>query len=300
MASQERMSLVEFMERYATEDACEKQLFSMKWPNGYICERCGHNAHFTVTTRRLSLFTCKNCRYQATVTVGTVMEKTRTDLRKWFLAIYMVATDKRGVSGMQLTRDLGISYPTAWTMLQKIRSAIGEHDARYKLGGIVEVDDTYFGGPDTGGKHGRGTDKTQVAVGVSLTEDGRPLYAKMEVIPNLNGEILLDFARRNIVPGATIRTDALRVNNKLAESFSHEPHPFDPNGDHLKWLHIIVSNAKAFIQGTFHGLDDGHLQRYLNEFCYRLNRRFFQGQGFLRLLSCCATSPPMTYRELVL
>ena len=104
MAQQAKLSKIEFIKKFSNEESCEQQLFQIKWPNGYFCEKCGHTHYGIVTTRRLPLYQCKQCGYQATVTVNTVMEKTRTPLVKWFIAIYAMATDKRGYSAMQLSK----------------------------------------------------------------------------------------------------------------------------------------------------------------------------------------------------
>ncbi|MCK8487069.1 IS1595 family transposase [Paenibacillus sp. MBLB2552] len=302
MAKHETMNLIQFQKRFVSDDACQDHLFSMKWPNGYVCEKCGHNQYYTTKTRKLNLYECKQCRYQATVTVGTVMEKTRTDLTKWFLAIFLVAHDKRGVSATMLSEELDITYKTAWLILHKIRKAMGKRDASYSLAGIVELDDAFFGAPTEGGKRGRGTEKATVLVGLSLNERGHPQYAKMEVIPDVKGSTLVKFANESIQPGSTINSDAYRSYRALAkEGFQHEPKEFNPveNPDHLQWLHTIISNVKAFLAGTYHGLGEKHLQAYLNEFCYRFNRRKFRGEGFNRLLSCCASARTITYSELV-
>ena len=300
MAQQANLSKIEFIKRFSTEETCEKQLFCMKWPDGYKCERCSNPRYSTIRTRKLPLYQCRNCGYQATVTVNTVMEKTRTDLCKWFLAIFNTATDKRGYSATQLSNDIEVSYPTAWLMLHKIREAMKHRDAEYKLAGIVELDDSYFGGPTEGGKRGRGTEKSKVVVGLSLNDDGHPEHIKMEVVDNIKSTTLLDFAKCNIVEGSTIKSDEYKSYRKLGTLYNHEPQKYDlsKNPDHLKWIHIIISNAKALISGTYHGLDATHLQRYLTEFCYRFNRRMFHGQGFFRLLAACALCNTICYDEL--
>lgn len=302
MAKQEMMNLIQFQRLFATEYACQDHLFKMKWRDGYKCEKCGHDQYYETKTRKLKLIECKSCRYQATVTVGTVMERTRTDLVKWFLAIFLIAYDKRGISATLLSEQIEVTYKTAWLMLHKIRKAMSERDAQYTLGGIVELDDAFFGAPTEGGKRGRGTEKTQVLVGLSLNEKGHPLYVKMEVIPDVKGTTLVKFANASIDAGSTINSDALHSYRALAKAgFQHEAKEFDPveSPDHLQWLHTVISNVKAFIGGTFHGLAEKHFQSYLNEFCYRFNRRKFKGEGFNRLLACCASTPTITYSELV-
>lgn len=301
MAKQEKLSFFDFQQRFATEQACESHLFSMKWPNDFICPKCGCTKFYTTHTRRLPLYACQQCGHQTTATVGTVMEKTRTDLRKWFWAIYLAAEDKRGLSAVFLAEQISVTYKTAWLMLHKIREAMGKRDKCYRLAGLVEMDDAFFGAPTEGGKRGRGTDKATVVVGLSLTSSGHPEYVKMQVIPDVSGETLKDFAEDALAPHAEIHCDGYRSYQSLTDKgFKVDSIKFDPkkNPDHLHWIHTIISNAKAFIGGTFHGLDKKHLQTYLNEFCYRFNRRHFKGEIFNRLLASCASTPTVTYHEL--
>ncbi|MCM2534937.1 IS1595 family transposase [Neobacillus pocheonensis] len=298
----QQMSLISFQKQFSTQEACHDHLFSLKCSNGYCCEKCGHDAYFETKTHKNRLYECKKCRYQATVTVGTVMEKTRTALTKCFLAIYLIAHDERGVSATRPSEELEVTYKTAWLILHKIRQAMRKRDAEYLLAGIVELDDAFFGAPSEGGKRGRGTDRTKVLVGLSLNKKGHPLYLKMEVIPNIKGETLIDFAVKRIQPGSTISSDAYRSYRALeGAGFKHEyqVHNAKESPDHLHWLHTVLSNAKAFVGGTFHWLDSKHLQAYLDEFCYRFNRRKFNGEWFSRLGTLCASTKTITYSELV-
>ena len=151
MAEQESMTMVEFMERFNTEEKCREYLYKIRWPEGFVCPHCGEKAEpFRIKSR--NRLQCRHCMKQTSVTVGTIMEKSRTPLVKWFLAIYMMSQDKRGCSAKKLQRDLGIAYDTAWTMSHKIRHAMGERDNLYMLSGTVEVDDAFFGGTHAGGQ----------------------------------------------------------------------------------------------------------------------------------------------------
>lgn len=296
------MNLYQFQKQFSTEEFCENHLFHLKWPNGYVCEKCGHRHHYVTKTRKLTIYECKECRYQSTVTVGTIFEKTRTPLTKWFLAIFLIGHDKRGISTSMLSKEISVAYTTAWLMLHKIRYAMATRDQNYNLSGIIELDDAYFGAPTEGGKRGRGTEQTKVLIGLSLNKKGHPLYLKMEIINDIKGTTITDFAKRLIKPNSTIHSDGYKSYFSLTkEGYKLENHVFDPKGnpDHLNWLHKIVSNAKAFIAGTFHGLDSKHLQAYLNEFTYRFNRRKFKGEWFSRLLTCCVSTQTITYSELI-
>ena len=303
MASQQPLSLLEFQARFNNEQACRDHFFRIRWPHGYCCPKCGHKSAYFISTR--NLYQCKECSYQVSLTAGTVMHKTRTPLLAWFWAIYLIAHDKRGCSALSLKKAIGVSYQTAWSMSHKIKTAMGDRDANYQLAGLVRIDDAYFGGPSDGAdKSGRGTDQTPVIVAVSVDENNHPIYAKMEVVEDLDRETAKSFVLKHVAPGSTITTDGLNIYTVVTESgFGHERVIVSKDKERaletLKWVHTVISNAKAFIAGTFHGLDRDHLQRYLDEYCYRFNRRQWEQQLFNRLLTACAVGTPVTYYELV-
>ena len=169
-------------------------------------------------------------------------------------------------------------------MLGIIRTAIGRRDKRYRLSGTVELDDTYFGGPTRGKKRGRGTEKIKVFVALSLDEREDPRYLKMRVTKDLRQASVKNFAEDVVNAKSTIRSDGYRSYIPTLEEYAHEHRPYDPQTGMLRWLHILVSNAKAYILGTYHGLPEQNLQSYLDEFCYRFNRRGF-GEGALMSLA---------------
>jgi len=301
VAQQPAMSLLVFQKRFNTEDACREHLFRHKWPKSYICEKCGCTEYYFVPTRHI--YECKNCSYQATVTSNTVMHRTHMPLAKWFWAIYLAARDKRGISATGLSKQIDVSYPTAWLMLHKIRNAMEQRDSNYKLANIVELDDAFFGGPGSDGKRGRGSSKSKVIVGVSLTDDGKPQFARMKVVNVIDGDTVKQVANENIQPSSTIKSDGYTSYKALKDSdykYSPEVVKNVDATDVLHWVHIVISNAKAFINGTYHGLGCKHLQKYLDEYCYRFNRRFWENQLFDRLLSACSISKTLTYSELTL
>jgi transposase-like protein len=229
-----------------------------------------------------------------------MFHRTRTPLQQWFWAVFLISRDKRGHSALQLSKELSIPYPRAWLMMHKILAAMAHRDATYRLDGIVEMDEAYFGAPDPG-KRGRSTGRAKALVAVGLTPDGRPRFARIQTIRRLDARSVEAFAAAAITSGSTIRTDGLSAYNGLkARGYTHEPTvaPGKTKEDVLHWAHIVISNAKAFITGTFHGLGDRHLQQYLAEFCYRFNRRHREAELFDRLLFACATAVPLTSAEL--
>jgi len=288
MSKKERFSLIEFMQRFGTEEACREYLVSKRWPDGFICPKCGARNGYTLAIGHIQ---CSGCRYQASVTAGTVMHRSHLPLTKWFLAFYLVSQDKRGISAIQLSRQLDVTYKTAWYLLHRIRKAMGRRNGRYLLSGVVEFDDAYIGGPTVGKKRGRGTEKSKVFVAVSLKDDEKPKHLCMQLTKNLKQASVKRFAKTHIQKGSTVRADAFRsYPPALTKDYALEMQPYDPNSGELHWLHTLVSNAKAFILGTYHGLPRKNPQPYLDEFCFRFSRRDFFGQLFDRLAIAVVSS----------
>ena len=203
-------------------------------------------------------------------------------------ARYLCATDKRGISVSHLRRLLDVCYETAWYLLARIRTAMGQRDANYVLSGLVEMDDCYLGGPCSRSKRGRGTDKAKVVVALSKTGQGVPLFAHMQVVGDLQTKTLQEFVDQHLANGATVQCDSFSSYKNLI-GVNCDAKAFDPARGDLKWLHKSISNLKAFLLGTYHGRCS-KLQFYLNEFCFRLNRRHTGHQLFPHLARAVATS----------
>lgn len=288
MSKYKRYPLGTFLKTYGSEENCYNYLIKLRWGQGFICPKCGNKGGCRLSN---GLFQCSKCRRQTSVTAGTVMHRTHLPLTMWFLAFYFVSQDKRGISAVRLGSMIGVTYKTAWYLLKRIRKAMGQRDDQHQLSGVIEFDDAYFGGVKTGGKRGRGTDKAKVFVALSLDDKGNPQYLKMSVTPNIQHTSVKKFALENIVQGSSIHSDGYRSYiPALKDDFNHLHKKYDPKTGLLHWLHITISNAKAFIQGTYHGLHRSHLQSYLDEFCFRFSRRKFHGNLLDRLVLAMANS----------
>ena len=297
------MDLVTFQRRFRTEKACRKRLFQLRWPDGFSCPRCGEQRAYYLENRMLHQ--CANCKFQTSLTAGTIMHRTRTPLVKWFWAIFLAVTDKRGLSALALSEKIGVSYKTAWTMLHKIRKAMEARDAEYQLAGLIQVDDAFFkGGLHKGGdKRGRGTRKVPVLVMAAMRGEALT-FANMQVLDNVDGDNIKTALTKHVKDDQTIMSDGFAAYN-VAQELGHEhvsevvyPKKGEPNYDAFKWVNILISNAKAFILGTYHGVTKKHLQKYLDEFCYRFNRRSWTDEIFDRLVLACTREPATTYAEL--
>ncbi len=298
---QPELSLLEFKKRFGTERACQNSLEKMRWPDGFSCPKCQHTKATRVKTRRL--LQCSKCHFQVSLTSGTIFHKTRTPLQKWFWAIYLVSQDKGGVSAMRLSKQLELGYKTAWAMLHKIRQAMALRDSDYKLSGYIEMDDAFFGGVAKGlkGRTGRGSaNKTPVLVMVESKGEHAGFIA-MQTIKAVKREYIEPAVRKRIAPAQEIRTDGYQSYARLTGmGHRHIGKPVPPykTSKDLPWVHTAISNAKRFLLGTYHGVSHKHLQRYLDEFCYRFNRRAWEKQITLRLLTACIFANPITFAEL--
>lgn len=297
MSTYQELGFFEFQERFKTEEDCFEYLVQSRWPEGFECPRCGHDKAYIMQKRKV--FQCAACRHQTSVTAGTIFHRTHAPLRKWFWAIYLVGSDKRGCSAKQLEKMIDVHYATAWLMIHKIRKAMRDRDNLYRLEEDIEMDDSYFGGASKG-KRGRGAgNKSPVIVAVEY-RGSKPGFASMDVVDSMHAEELNDFAFRHFGENPILKTDgysSYKVLDAAYEHLSDIVKPVDANKK-LPWVHILLGNVKNFIRGTYHGISHKHLQSYLSEFCYRFNRRYNNLLMTDRLLTACLTSTTITYAEL--
>lgn len=295
---------MDFFTTFTNEEACERHLMKTRWPEGMPCLQCGKKDFYARLDDRRA-YPCKACRFFNRPTAGTILHRTHLPLLYWFVALFLVAFDKRGLSALLLSEELGVHYETAWAMLSKMRRAMAKRDSAYKLKGYVEIDEMFIGGPIEGSKRGRGTEKTPVLVAVSYTPikgKGEVTgFAKLQAVSAVSEATVLEFVKAQVEPGSTIRTDGLSVYPMLEKhGFKHDQEPVLKRKAHLvlPHVHTFISNLRSFVQGTHHGLPETHLQQYLNEFCYRFNRRHRRTEMFDRLLLACLEQEEMPYSAL--
>jgi len=242
------------------------------------------------------------------VTAGTVFERSHTPLRTWFQAMWLLTGQKYGASAMGLQKVLGLgSYQTAWTMLHKLRRAMVRPD-RELLHGTVEVDETYVGGVESGGKEGRGTENKEVVViAVEMKVPKGFGRIRMRRIPDVSGAHLVSFIREVVEPGSEIHTDGWAGYNKLpVNGYIHNRTLLCESGDPahvlMPGVHRISSLLKRWLLGTHQGAISGrHLEYYLDEYTFRFNRRTSASRGllFYRLMQQAVITTPTTYRHIV-
>ena len=297
-------SLPEFQSLFPDDAACAAYLEKSRWSGGFTCPYCGVVGEPFRMVTRPSVLTCRVCRRQTSLLVGTVMERSHTPLSVWFWAAYLVASQTPGMSAVQFQRQLGLSrYETAFGILHKLRAAMVRPD-QDRIGGHadrhVEVDETWVGGKTRG--EGRGVHhKTLVAAAVEVRHrepgtaqdnrrDGR--YAgrvRLAIAADRSAETLGGFIKSAVGSGTLVITDDWSGYAGLRKD-GYDHHAIAQCGDpevseeFMPIVHLVFSNLKTWLNGIHHGVSTKHLQAYLNEFTFRFNRRFYPFNAFRSLL----------------
>lgn len=292
----------EFVMMFPDNKSCTYFLYKLRWDDGFICPKYGVSSiPWDQTHKRL---VCPYCRYQTSVTAGTIFDRTRTPLTIWLEVAWHLITAKNGMSAATIEQTLGISYRVAWTMLQRFRVAMVRSE-REMLSGVVEVDETLVGGVDKGGKRGRGSQKSIVVIAIEVHESKDFGRVRMCYIPDASSKSLTDFINDVVQPDSTICTDGWSGYNDIKSlGFNHEvtvaSTSEDPSHVSMLRVHNIAALLKRWILGTHQGVFSRyHLQGYLEEFTFRFNRRRskYRGLVFRRLLEQAVITSPITEKD---
>lgn len=293
-------TLMQLEQRFSDEETCAEYLARLRWPSGWACPRCQGTEAWLVRRRR---WRCGRCRYEASLTAGTIFQDSHLPLTTWFRAMWCVTTPKNGISALGLQRALGLgSYKTAWAILHKLRRAM-VRPGRDRLTGVVEVDEAYWGGEEER-IIGRAAEEKALIV-VAAQEDGKGIgRIRLARIPYLSQHYLHAFIAQTIEPGSTVRTDGLRLYQGLS-SYIHERQVQrrQPEGEYLlPRAHRVISLLKRWLLGTHQGaVDHDYLDAYLDEFTFRFNRRTSASRGklFYRLAQQAVHIDPAPFATLV-
>lgn len=295
------LSFEQFQNRFCSEEACLQAVFDARWPHGFVCPSCQHNDGYRLSRRRV--IQCCSCRKQTSITSGTIFHKTHFPLRQWFSMIYFVAQDKGGVSAKRLSELLGMHYATTWFILQKIRVAMGTRDENLTLAGYIELDEAFFGGRSRNKRTRKGpkppAEKKKLVLILVESEGHQAGNLVMKVSKNATYDTLKRLIGDKVEQGphpSWFRTDGWQAHD-AAMAFGHKIEmghiPNSLQDQELPCMSLVISHAKRFLLGTYHQFCKTHLQRYLDEFCYRFNRRQQWGQLATRLLTACALCSPV-------
>lgn len=291
----------DFQMWFSSEAACREFLVRLRWPDGFVCPRCGSGDPWAMSD---GLFMCRACKKQTSVTAGTLFDRTRTPLSVWFAAAWFITSQKNGVSALGLQRVLGLkSYETAWVWMHKFRRAMVPSDQL--LSGTVELDETFVGGV-AAMRPGRGSTKLGVMVATEMVTARKHGRVRLKVTPA--GKLpLVEWAQEVIAPNSTIKTDGARELRRLSDLgyehkyFTQLGNPTPAHID-LPGVHRVASLLKRWLEGTMHsGYSEEHLQYYLDEFTFRFNRRTSRARGllFYRLMTNAVQTAPQPMRDIV-
>lgn len=301
------MNLIDVTKQFSTTDKCLDYLEALRWPDGVRCPVCGNDKLSRIARKKASknkrtrLYQClePTCKHQFSATAGTIFSDSHLPLQKWFIAIALMLNAKKGLSAKQLERDLGVNYRTAWYLAHRIRKAMEDGDG-LKLTGTVEIDETYIGGKQRGHK---GKLKNKDAV-VGIRQRGGAL--RLVKVEDTKEGTLYEAIARHVDPKVEkIMTDDAKAYNFRLTQFMKAKHQrirhsrgeYVRGEVHTNTIENAFSLLKRAVIGTYHQLSIKHLQRYLDEFSYRFNRREI-AEIFGETVRRVAGLPPLTYKRL--
>lgn len=295
------MNLFSFTAHFDSEEACRNHFKEERDKIGIVCKRCGHTKHFWIKSRWS--YECKGCRSRTSLRSGTIMQGSNLPFLVWYKTMFLLSATKKGFSSKEIQKQLGLKrYEPVWAMVHKLRKAMGNRDARYTLEGMIEMDEGYFTIESSEieksrGGRGRGAaGKSNVAVMAESAQlenvdtgkkSSQCRYFKAKVLSSHNADQINETIKESFDEKSIVLTDdstsyvdisdyvELHVTEKSSEKLTKET---------LRWVHITISNAKRNLLGNYHKIKGKYLQLYLNEFVYKLNRRYFGDRLFERLV----------------
>ena len=307
------MKLLEFSERFPDEESCRHYLKDQREKFGIECKHCGCHHHYWDKSN--NRWVCAKCGSGTTLTSGTVMHGSKLPLLYWFTAIHLLTSTKKTFSALEMQHQLGHKrYQPIWEMMHKLRSVMGMRDDRYSLSGSIELDEAFFTSENSDIekkneklKAGAGSQrKSKVLVMIESTpiddgekkkgkKDRKPGHLKMKVLSNLKADTISEKAEEAISDTGKIIADKSKSHTGIDGKFKETKTvviPPEQAAKILPWVHTAISNAKSQLLDMYHGIKDEFLQNYLNEFCWKFNRRRFSEHLFDRLMVSSVSHVP--------
>jgi hypothetical protein len=303
------MNLLNFTTNFPDEESCKRKFKEIRDKEGVICPKCGGLDHYWKSDKES--YECKSCHYRQSLRANTIMHGSWLPFRYWFIGFHLATSTKKSFSAKELQRQVGHKfYEPIWAMMHKIRAAMGNRDSGYTLSGIIELDDGFFSTKtpkrekDKPLKRGRGSQKkTKVLVmaeSIPVEEEDKKYkdkprkvnHIKMFVIEDLKSETIDNEVIKSVKKTSIIDSDDSTSYTNLGKLIAeHRPKviPKELIGNSLQWVHLTISNAKRLLLDVFHAVKSEYLQNYLNEFCYKFNRRYFGESQFERVLVASVT-----------
>lgn len=299
-------SLYDLTEYFSSEDDCLNYLENIRWGKKQECPHCYHDKLYKLQGKN-KRFKCAKCRKQFSVKVGTIFEDTKVELKKWFIAIYLHSSHKKGISSIQLGKDIGVTQKTAWFMLQRIRYAL-EDDSPEQLTDTIEVDETYVGGKN---KNRHKDKKVPFSQGRSY-KDKTPVFGMIQrggkvmarVVPDVKGNTLKKIIFEKVKQGACINSDEWFAYTGLSRWYKHRvvchgKKQYVDGENHTNTIEGFWSHLKRGIFGVYHWVSRKHLQGYVNEFVFRYNTRLLSEYGKFNMVLSSSIGKRLKYQNLI-
>ena len=290
-----RYTLRNFDAEFPTDDSCLEYLKEQRWPNGIAwCEKCGKDRkHYRINGR--TAYGCDHCGSQIYPLAGTILEKTTTPLKTWFYAMYLMGSTRCGISAKQIQRETGVTYKTAWRIFKQVRTLLSEEGLQLE-GSTVEMDETYHGGKRRGrfaampGRPGPTSNKVAVIGMAERSTPNRIGRVVARVATDTSKKTLHGLAKEFILPDSIIFTDDFAAYDGLEKQgyghkrIKHSQKVYVVGDIHTNTIEGFWSTVKRGIGGVYHNVSAKYLQEYLNEYCFRYNRRDQGNLLFKRIL----------------
>lgn len=295
------MNLFTFTAHFGDEQTCRLHFKEQRDDIGVLCHRCGHDQHYWI--KSVWSYECKACRSRTSLRSGTIMQSSNLSFLVWYRTMFLMSTTKKGFSAKEIQRQLGLKrYEPVWAMVHKLRKAMGNRDARYTLEGMIEMDEGYFTVESSEVEQAKGIRGRGVAgkQNVAVMAESTPLedvdtgkkskhvrYFKAKVLETHKSGEVNQTIEDSLDEKSIVFTDKSTSYVDIAdfvELHITEKSTKESTKDTLKWVHIFISNAKRNLLGNYHKIKGKYLQLYLNEFVYKLNRRYFGEKIFERVV----------------
>jgi len=295
------MNIFSFSAHFHSEESCRNHFKEERDKIGVVCSECGSKDHFWIKSRWS--YECKSCRHRTSLRSGTIMQSSNLPFLVWYKTMFLISATKKGFSSKEIQKQLGLKrYEPVWAMVHKLRKAMGKRDDRYTLEGMIELDEGYFTVESSEIEKSKGT-RGRGAAGksnVAILAESVPLedldtgekskhcrYFKAKVLHDHEAENINVVVRESIDEKSIVFSDKSTSYVDIADYVElHVTEKSDKNTtkETLQWVHITISNAKRNLLGNYHKIKGKYLQLYLNEFVYKLNRRYFGDRIFERLV----------------